>query len=217
MLYKFFLSKKGFTMLELLIVVLVLGILATIAVPIFTGSLRKQKQNDCRNQRLVIQTTVQQAMYGMIDNGRRQEKIYFEDLQSDHYCQYPGDGVTGNADDAYVGQNCFVIWYNKINSTNQVVFTLGDLRGGYRDLNRYEEYKDGCTYDPIQNPTGPRNYLKKKVMKDTPIYIYFDNQEIPVCPFADEEYNQNDGPEFLYYVLADGTVLCSCSECNEID
>ena len=217
MLYKFFLSKKGFTMMELLVVVLVLGVLTAIAVPIFTGGLKTHKQNDCRNQRLVIQTTIQQAMYGMMDNGRRQEKIYFEDLQTDHYCQYPGDGITGNADDAYVGQNCFVIWYNKINSTNQVVFTLGDLRGGYRDLTKYEEYKDGCTYHAEQNPTGPRDYLKKKAMENNPIYTYFDNQEIPVCPFANKKFNQNDGPEFLYYVLTDGTVLCSCPECNEID
>lgn len=217
MLYRFFVSKKGFTMMEILVVVLVLGILVAIAVPIFTDGLKKQRQNDCRNQRLVIQTTIQQAMYGMIDNGRRQEKIYFTDLQSDHYCQYPGDGVSGNADDAFVGQNCFVIWYNKIDATNQVVFTLGDLRGGYRDLNRYEEYKDGCNYHEIQNPTGPRNYLKKERLKDIPIYEYFDNMEIPVCPFADEKYNKTAGPEFLYYVLEDGTVLCSCPECNEID
>lgn len=217
MLYRFFLSRKGFTLVELLIVITVLGILVAIAVPAFSAGLKKQRQDDCRNQRLVIETAVQQAMYGMIDNGRRQEKIYFEDLQSDHYCQYPGDGVAGNADDAFVGQNCFVIWYNKIDSTNQLVFTLGDLRGGYRDLNRYEEYKDGCDYDPVQRPNGPRNYLKKQRLAADPIYIYFDNQEIPVCPFVEEEYSRTTAPQYLYYVMADGKVLCTCPECNEVD
>jgi len=217
MLYKFLNSKKGFTLVEIMAVVVVLAILVAVAVPIFSVNLKKQRQDDCRNQRLTIQTTVQQAMYGMIDNGKRQEKIYFEDLQSDHYCKYTGDGVTGNADDAFVGRNCFVIWYNKINSTNQVVFTLGDLRGGYRDLERYEEYKDGCDYDVVKRPNGPRNYLKKQRLANDPIYRYLDNQEIPVCPFADEDYSKTAGPEYLYFVLDDGTVLCSCPECNEID
>ena len=139
MLYKFFLSKKGFTLVELLVVVTILGVITAIAVPVFSAGLKKQRQDDCRNQRLVIQSTIQQAMYGMIDNGRRQEKIYFEDLQTDHYCQYPGDGVVGNGDDAFVGQNCFVIWYNKIDTTNQLVFTLGDLRNGYRDYSVHDK------------------------------------------------------------------------------
>ena len=214
MLYKFLRSKKGFTLVELMVVAAILSVLTAVSIPLVGSLLKQQRRNDCINQREVISATIKQAMYGMLDNGKRQPVIDFEKLQDDHYCAYPGDGVDGNADDAYVNKRCFILWSGKVDSVkdsqdithtiNQVAFTLGDLRGGYRTSSDMS-YNEGCEAG---------YYLKKNALKDDPFYEYLDNDEIPVCPFADE---YTDKPEYFYYIFEDGTVLCSCPECNETD
>ncbi len=248
MLYKFLRSKKGFTLVEIVVVVSILSVLTAISVPLVGSILRKQKINDCINQREVISATISQAMSGMFDNGKKQPSLNLSNLQEDHRCTYPGDGVTGNKDDAYVGKQCFILWNEKVDTVkdskgtshtiNQLPFTLGDLRGKHRDTisnwSTYPNYaktaysyNDGCSYDadyaekhpsektPRTNPQATC-FLKKKVLGDQPFYEYLDNMEIPVCPFVDD-YTAKDEPEFFYYIFEDGTVLCSCPDCNALD
>jgi prepilin-type N-terminal cleavage/methylation domain-containing protein len=210
MLYKYFNSKKGFTMMEILIVVIVLGILVAIAVPVFATGLRKQKEDDCRNQCLVIETAVKQAMFGMIDNGERQPRITFK------CTTYSGDPLTGHsvvANDTIIGAEnpegegyCFVL-----TDDPETCFTLAQLRGGYRPgttaafLNQgLDDYKAGCD----------KGYYLKKIKyqadnkgKGTPFYMFLDNQEVPVCPFADDDNTQG----YYYYVVEDGSVHCTCA------
>ena len=231
-MFRFLLSKKGFTVVELAIAILILGILTAVAIPAFGAGIKKQKQNECANQRTIISTAVQQAMYGMIDNGKKQPKIDFERMQSDHYSTYIADNIAGNSDDAYNGKKCFVLWYKKFNGTvqmhtdtnasNQQPMTLEDLRGGYRP-----------NADSITNPGGidyvtgcdQGYYLKKEKYKGhndedgnwveaAKFYEFLDNKEIPVCPFAKEDYTKDKAPEYMYFIFEDGTVLCSCSDCH---
>ena len=219
MLYKFLRSKKGFTLTELMIVVTILGILTAVAIPLFSGLLRKQRQNDCENQRVVIEAVVKQAMAGLLDNGKKQPKINFEKLTlNQECCLYPGDGVTGNGDDTYVYKKCFILWNAHVDNVidsegtqhtiKQDPFTVSALRGGYRDTS-ITSYNEGC---------DAGYYLKKKYLEEdkVPLYIFLDNEEIPVCPFV-ENYNAQNEPEYFYYVFEDGTVLCSCPHCNEVD
>jgi len=44
---KFFRNEKGFTLVELMIVIVIVGILAAVAVPIYTGNVNKAKQSEC--------------------------------------------------------------------------------------------------------------------------------------------------------------------------
>ncbi len=230
-MFRFLCSKKGFTLVELMVVVAILSILTAIAVPAFNAGLKKQRQDDCRNQRLVIETAVQQAMFGMLDNGKKQDKINFDKLQSDHYSVYKADSIAGNSDDAYDGKSCFVLWYTKFNSTeeihtktkasNQQPMTLADLRGGYRPLSDDVDKVNGLSYN---QGCEQGYYLKKKKyeahqegdkwVEATKFYEFLDNQEIPVCPFAKAKYNKNKAPEYMYFIFEDGTVLCSCPECH---
>lgn len=192
-------------MIEILIVVAVLSILVGVAVPIFDTSLKRQKRNDCRNQAIVIETAVKQAMFGMIDNGKKQEEIdvaYWPDNGKFFKKQYnPGDpnGVKLN-----VGAEYNYKYFTKLDE----VLTLGKIRGGYRDINQYPEYRDGCEMQ--------KRYLKKQKLENVEFYKYLDNQEIPVCPFADYE-NDDPNDDYYYCIFYDGTVCCTCPECNKAD
>ncbi len=194
MLYRYLLSKKGFTMMEILICVLILGILVGIAVPIFSNVIAIRKKQDCQNQRVVVEGLVSEAMTGMMDNGKKQPKIYFNRVQGDHKTTYPE--TPGDSDNAYQGEECFLL---APTANGQVAFTLGDLRGGYRDIN-IEEYNKGCDYG---------YFLKKEKLKNIMFYTYCVNHEPPVCPFSDD-----DNPIY-YYIFEDGTVLCPNEACHE--
>ncbi len=218
MLYSFLRSKKGYSFVEVLIVVIVLGILVAVGVPVFTSGYNTQAKKDCNNQRVVISSLVKEAMSGMIDNGRMQEKINFAKLQSDHKTTYSGDGVTGNGDDDFVGKECFVLIEDQ-GIPGKIAFTIGDLRGGYFGQNEWNSTgmptKHG-SYDPYNDEKYDLGcyegyYLKKERLKDNKFFWYLTNEEIPVCPFAD---SKND---YHYYIFEDGTVLCDCPECNDIE
>ncbi|MGN0526101.1 MAG: type II secretion system protein [Acutalibacteraceae bacterium] len=215
MLYRFFLSKKGFTMVEILLVVIVLGILTAVAVPLLGSIVGIKKREDCKNQRTVISATVKEVMYGMVDSGKSQgNKINFNRIDSEYKATYPGDGKDGDTDDAYVGRNCLVLSGATIEGTEVSPVTIGAIRGGYRPDPDNMDYDDGC----IQG-----YYLKKKDYADKPLTEFLVGAKdskgdmtkekligLPICPFDDE-----NNPQYHYYIFEDGTVLCDCPKCNQ--
>lgn len=221
-LYKYLRSKKGFSFTEILIAVAVLGILTAIAVPIFISGYKAQAVKDCNNQRTLIEGTFVEAMKGMLDSGKAQKKVDFSRVQGDHKTTYPGDGVTGNSDDAYVGKVCFVLIEDQ-DIPGMIAFTIGDVRGGYFGQNQWNSFSELVQlygpydeYDTDKYDLGVERgyYLKKQAMENQKFYMHFSNQEIPVCPFADFD-NNDTSDDYRYYIFEDGTVLCSCPHCND--
>lgn len=210
MLYSFFLSKKGYTFVEVLIVVALLGILVAVGVPVFGGGLAAQKKKDCNNQSQVVETAFKETLGGMIDNGRAQDEVDFNLVKVRNpslVTTYLGDGENDTADDGYVNKECIML-----TKEDGRVLTIGDIRGGYRQ--DYGQYTDDA--DGYRLGCDDGHYLKKKALENDPFYVTLYNEEIPVCPFADFE-NTDTKDDYHYYIFADGTVLCDCPHCNEVD
>lgn len=185
---KIFKSKKGFSLIELMTVVAIMAILVAVAVPVYTGVSKQKRLDECTAHRIAISTVVQEAMVGMIDNGKKQDLIEMEYADPAHVVFSPSDFPEG-----YANVKCFLLTSDELSA-----FTLGDVRGGYRTTG---DYNVGCE-------TG--HYLKRQNLADVKFYVYLANHEIPQCAFQ-EPHNK----DYHYYIFSDATVLCDCPDCLE--
>lgn len=201
---KFLCNKKGFSLVELMVVVLVMSILVAVAIPTYTGISKARRLDDCTMNRTMISAVVQEGMNGMFDSGKKQPKILMKRVPEENKITIPVDDERFPS--AYRGKECFVLVNKTVTipvgtgSEEVSPFTLGDLRGGYRGTIA-EKYDVGCELG---------FYLKKQSLESTNFYQYMANAEIPQCAFE-----ETAGVDYYYYIFEDGTVLCSCPECLE--
>lgn len=239
-MFKFLISKKGFTLVELAICVLVLGILTAIAIPVFSISLKSKKIEDCKSNRIIIESTIEEVMLGYMDNGRPQ-RLYDDGNYSDDLNDKYSDNdvnpltmffwkpLTSLTTVEYKGETvkCFKL----TNDEENLIFTISDIRGGWNgkydpeeivdctEVRDSDDYINGCltVYDDKDSTERViiqenRFYLKKRELAKTPFYTYLDlSMYRGDVPKCPFSTKNNT---YFYYILEDGSVICSCPHCQ---
>ena len=87
-------DRQGFTLIEMMIVVSILSILATMALPSFQKSLVRAKETNLRRTLFIMRDTIDQYY---ADHGRYPDSL--QDLEAKKYIrQIPMDPFTGSSD-----------------------------------------------------------------------------------------------------------------------
>ena len=86
-------NRQGYTLIEMMIVVSIISILATMALPNFQKSLIRAKETNLRRTLFILRDTIDQYY---ADHGRYPDSL--QDLEAEKYIrQIPMDPFTGNA------------------------------------------------------------------------------------------------------------------------
>jgi general secretion pathway protein G len=86
-------SSRGFTLIEILIVITIISILLSIAIPQYKQSLRRAREGVLRENLYILRSTVQQYT---ID--KEHPPTALEDLVSEQYLRAIPPDITGNPD-----------------------------------------------------------------------------------------------------------------------
>src|SRR5277367_5071017 len=86
--------RFGFTLIELMIVMAVIAVLMSIAMPIYTRSIQRSKESVLKNNLFTLRTVIDEYTYD-----KQKAPSTLQDLVSDGYLrQVPIDPITGNAE-----------------------------------------------------------------------------------------------------------------------
>jgi len=110
--------RFGFTLVELMIVMAIIAILMSVAIPIYSRSISRSKESVLKNNLLSLRTVIDEYTY---DKQKAPQTL--NDLVSDGYLrQIPVDPITGTAD------NWKIIMEDASNTVNQSEPGIFDVR-----------------------------------------------------------------------------------------
>lgn len=113
-------GKRGFTLIELMIVMAIISILVSMAVPIYQKSLLRSKESVLRNNLFTMRTVVDEYTY---DKQKAPQTL--QDLVSAGYLRaVPMDPITGSA------ETWKLIMEDATTSVNQTEPGIWDVRSG---------------------------------------------------------------------------------------
>ena len=110
----------GFTLIELMIVMAIIAVLMSVAIPIYNRSIIRSKESVLKNNLYTLRTVIDEYTY---DKQKAPQTL--NDLVSDGYLrQVPVDPITGNAD------SWKIIMEDASNTVNQSEPGIFDVRSG---------------------------------------------------------------------------------------
>ena len=113
-------SRFGFTLIELMIVMAIIAVLMSVAIPIYTRSIIRAKESVLKNNLYTLRTTIDEYTY---DKQKAPQNL--QDLVSDGYLrQVPVDPMTNSAD------SWKIIPEDASNTVNQTEPGIFDVRSG---------------------------------------------------------------------------------------
>lgn len=112
--------RFGFTLVELMIVMAIIAVLMTVAIPIYSRSIVRAKESVLKNNLFTMRTVIDEYTY---DKQKAPQSL--SDLVSDGYLrQIPVDPMTGSAD------SWKIIMEDASNTVNQSEPGIFDVRSG---------------------------------------------------------------------------------------
>jgi general secretion pathway protein G len=112
--------RFGFTLVELMIVMAIIAVLMSVAIPIYSRSIVRAKESVLKNNLFTMRTVIDEYTY---DKQKAPQNL--NDLVSDGYMrQIPVDPITGTAD------SWRVIMEDASNTVNQSEPGIFDVRSG---------------------------------------------------------------------------------------
>ncbi len=112
--------SKGFTIVEMIIVMTIISILATLAVPMYQKSIQRSKESVLKNNLFTIRNVIDEYTY---DKQKAPQSL--QDLVTEGYLrQVPEDPITGS------NQSWKVIMEDSLTMVNQTEPGIFDVRSG---------------------------------------------------------------------------------------
>ena len=113
-------SRRGFTLIEIMIVMTIISVLVSIAVPLYQKSIIRAKESVLRNNLFTLRTVIDEYTY---DKKKAPQSL--DDLVTDGYLrQVPIDPITGS------DQGWIVIMEDALTSVDQTEPGIYDVRSG---------------------------------------------------------------------------------------